>query len=132
MPIPSKGSKERVAYDRLWRLVSQYIRRRDRGICFTCGVEKDWKKDMTAGHMIHKKDAPIHFHEQNIHAQCKQCNKYLSGKGIEYLRNVQRKYGTRRGDWLIEEGKKTHNYTLPELLKLEKKYKKKLKDLTFY
>ncbi len=130
MPIPKKGSETRTVYDRLWRLVSEYIRRRDKGVCFTCGCENEWKRVM-AGHMIHKKDSPIHFHEQNVHAQCNKCNRYLSGNLIKYLRNVQRKYGTRRGDWLIKEGEKVHEYTLPELLKLEKKYKKKLEGLTF-
>ena len=51
--------------DRAWILCSEYIRKRDKGICFTCGEPGD-----QAGHFKHGKNCERYFDEYNIHCQC--------------------------------------------------------------
>ena len=89
-----------------WELFSIYIRRRDRGVCFTCNkVIPDYynrKGDLLpgwkageAGHFITAKSCglALYFHEQNVHCQCHYCNINLSGNWLEYERNIIKVYG---------------------------------------
>ena len=61
---------------RAWDIQSQYIRRLAKGICFTCGDKRPWKKQQ-AGHYIHK-DC-LDFDERNINCQCRGCNSFKGG-----------------------------------------------------
>jgi len=116
---------KQILFDKVWKTFSEYVRRRDNGICFTCGIKKDIK-EMQAGHFRHGKGTPIYFHEKNVHCQCKRCNTYLSGNRDIYLRNVQKKYGIKTGDWLIQQSFLSHYWKVGELEKLLDKYKVKL------
>lgn len=83
--------------EKLWSLVSQYVRRRDRGICFTCGMkywngdlgENDWKR-MDAGHFLH---GGLDFDLMNIHCQCTNCNRVLGGNMKVYRMKMISRYG---------------------------------------
>lgn len=79
---------------KLWKLVSEYVRRRDFGVCFTCGAKKHWRQ-MQAGHFIPKKicGADLYFDERNIHCQCFRCNINLGGNGAIYAQNMRKRYG---------------------------------------
>lgn len=84
------GTAPRTDYkDKLWRIFSRYIRLRDNGICFTCGIRKHYK-EMQAGHFIHN---VLDFDEMNVNAQCVQCNKFKHGMGQEYAIRLLNKYG---------------------------------------
>ncbi len=100
--------------NKAWKLCSEYIRRRDGGKCFTCGIQRDIK-EMHAGHFRHGKTTPLYYNETNVHCQCPKCNTYLSGNRDIYLRNIQLKYGIEHGDWLIKESRKVHRYKRKEL-----------------
>lgn len=54
-------------------------------VCFTCG-RKATGSGMHAGHFIPKSVGGIslYFHEDNVHAQCFNCNINLSGNQYEY------------------------------------------------
>ena len=101
-------------FNKAWTLFSKYIRERDKGQCFTCPIKRPIKF-MHAGHFIHGKTTPIYFNESNVHCQCPKCNTYLSGNRDVYLRNIQKKYGIKKGDWLMSQRFKTHYYTIKEL-----------------
>jgi 5-methylcytosine-specific restriction endonuclease McrA len=85
---------------KLWKLFSEYIRRRDKGICFTCGRVQDWKL-CDAGHFIPRSvgGLALFFHEDNVHAQCKRCN-------MPPLCGNQYEYGRRLGEKKVKELRK--------------------------
>ena len=78
----------------LWRVFSEYIRKRDKGVCITCGKRSDWR-NCDAGHYIPKSVCGIElcFHPQNVHAQCRACNYYRRGNLSLYALALQNKYG---------------------------------------
>lgn len=98
----SKGRKtghdaRRIAKKRAWDQFSMFIRLRDsdeRGIatCCTCPARKHWRM-MDAGHYVTTAKEATKFDENNVHAQCKGCNKWQGGKPTEYEQFLERKYG---------------------------------------
>jgi len=109
--------------DKAWRLCSEYIRKRDKGICFTCGEPGD-----QAGHFKHGKNCERYFDEYNIHCQCRRCNLFLSGNLAVYLRKLQQKYGMKKADELLKENK-TKRWRVKELEEIIKYYQDKLDNL---
>lgn len=78
---------------KLWKLVSQYTRERDSFVCFTCG-KKGEGSGLHAGHFLNKSlGLALYFEENNIHAQCYNCNINLGGNGAEYYRRMVLAYG---------------------------------------
>ena len=67
-----------------WTLMSLYVRKRDRGICVTCG-----KPGNQAGHFIHGK---LDFDFQNINCQCSGCNCWKHGNIVNYAIYLQERY----------------------------------------
>lgn len=70
---------------KLWKVFSEYIRNRDKWTCYTCG-RKATGSGLHAGHFIPKSvgGLTLYFHEDNVHAQCYNCNINLSGNQYEY------------------------------------------------
>lgn len=70
---------------KLWNLFSKHIRERDKYTCFTCGRIGEGS-GMHAGHFISKAVGGIelYFDEDNVHAQCYNCNINLGGNQYEY------------------------------------------------
>ena len=65
---------------KLWKVFSEYIRKRDGGICFTCGRKAEGS-GYHAGHFISKSVGGIvlYFHPENVRGQCYNCNINLGG-----------------------------------------------------
>ena len=80
----------------LWTVFSQYIRTRDNFTCFTCG-RKGEGSGIHAGHFITKSTGglALYFNEENVNAQCYNCNINLSG-------NIW-VYGKKLGEEKVEE-----------------------------
>lgn len=112
-------------FNKAWKLCSEYIRRRDKGICFTCGNKKPWKMQQ-AGHFIHGKTTPIYFNEYNISSQCVRCNKWLHGNLGIYGVKLIKKYGQKKVDELMAKKDTLHYYTIKELKEIIDKYEKLL------
>lgn len=100
-PVPKSGKKKKTPSisklkKKLWEVFSKYIRTRDNYICFTCG-RKGEGSGMHAGHFITKSTGglALYFNEDNVHAQCYNCNINLSG-------NIW-VYGKKLGDEKVEE-----------------------------
>jgi len=70
---------------KLWKVFSEYIRKRDKGICFTCGRQAEGG-GYHAGHFIPKSVGGIilYFHEENTKGQCYNCNINLGGNQYIY------------------------------------------------
>ena len=81
----------------LWKIFSQYIRQRDKGVCFTCPSAPGWKYG-DAGHFIPASvgGLALYFHEDNVHFQCKSCN-------MPPLCGNQYEYGKRLGEEKVKE-----------------------------
>lgn len=106
-----------------WKVFSEYIRRRDGGVCFTCG-KKDHYKNQNAGHFIHK-DC-LDYNEININCQCVHCNKYLSGNLGIYAIKLIDKYGKKKIKDLEKEGHQVRKFTIQELDDLKAFYKERI------
>ncbi len=114
--------------DKAWNTWSIWIRTRDKK-CYTCGQGYwdeqlgEWSiKGLEAGHFKH---GVLDFDEMNIHAQCKKCNKYYSGKLDIYAENLIRDYGLEAFIELsrrAKEATKGYKYTEEEYRQIIKKY----------
>jgi 5-methylcytosine-specific restriction endonuclease McrA len=93
MKKPSKSSLKK----KLWKLVSEYIRRRDANRdgfaeCCTCGVMKPWK-ELQCGHFIGGRRNSVIYELTNMHSQCYGCNVCKYGETLKYLDFMLEKYG---------------------------------------
>jgi len=105
---------------RAWKIFSEYIRKKEKGVCFTCGYRDNWK-NMQAGHCIHG-DA-VDFIEENIHCQCIRCNKFLNGNLEIYIPKFIRLYGFETYQKILDQKHKKNKYSISELENIILKYK---------
>lgn len=78
--------------------VNRYVRLRDAGRgCISCGCDLSDQSTgggCDAGHFRSRGAAPhLRFEVNNIHAQCKRCNRYLAGNATEYRSGLVDRYG---------------------------------------
>lgn len=78
-------AKISVLKRKLWAVFSAYVKKRDKGICFTCERQCDGK-GYHAGHFISKAvgGVVLYFHPENVKGQCYHCNINLGGNQWEY------------------------------------------------
>lgn len=114
------------AHKYCWNKFSQYVRMKERGVCFTCDKRDVWKNQQ-AGHFVHR-DC-LDFDERNIHCQCPRCNKWLNGNLIEYAVRLEKLYGFGIIRELKKLGDKIRIFKVGELEKLAKEYDNKIKEL---
>ena len=95
-------------YDRLQRLVNQYVRlvRDVNAPCCTCGTTNPNIK-YDAGHFFTRASRPdIRFDLSNLHKQCSvRCNQHGSGMRNEYEKFIIERYGQVELDRLVLIGK---------------------------
>jgi hypothetical protein len=93
-----KVSKQKVSIlkRKLWTQFALFIKRRDNNICFTCG-RKSEGSGSHAGHFIPKSvgGLGLYFHEENVKAQCYNCNINLGGN--QYI------FGQKLGEKKVQE-----------------------------
>lgn len=97
--------------------------------CISCGnsVTTAWD----AGHYLKaEKFTGIIFNEDNVHKQCKQCNKYMDGNEIQYRIGLVKKIGEDRVKFLEDNANanRIRRYSDDELNEIKIKYKQKLVD----
>jgi hypothetical protein len=118
--------------NKLWKLFSQYVRRNEKGKCFTCTDVRDWK-EQDAGHFIDKSYCGINlcFDERNVHCQCSACNMYKSGNIAKYALNLEANYGKGIIQELfnIKNKSKGEKWTIEDFDKKIAYYKGKLKEM---
>jgi len=71
---------------------SLYIRHRDAGICYTCGVQK-MPSEMQCGHYVSRIKLSLRWDEMNCNTQCYACNCMKHGDIITYRENLIKGYG---------------------------------------
>jgi hypothetical protein len=119
---------------KLWKIFSEYIRRRDadeNGMvkCFTCPKVDHWK-NLQAGHYIPQSIAlSLVFHEKNVHQQCAGDNLYKRGNPTVYAIELQKRYGPTILEDLQNERVENFRYTRVDYEEMIETYKKKLESL---
>lgn len=97
-----RGSDERKTWiEKLDRVFSIYIRLRDSkefhfraARCISCGDVKPFDM-MDAGHFVSRNCMPLRFDEDNVHAECSACNRFLGSHLLGYRKNLILKLGRR-------------------------------------
>lgn len=77
------------------KVFSEFIRQRDKGVCFTCGCVKDWKQQQN-GHYVSRGCLPLRYREDNCHCQCVACNVFKNGNYTVYSLKMIEKYGVEK------------------------------------
>lgn len=112
---------------------SKFIRTRDdQGGVFLCCSCRQMKpsSQMDAGHFINRRWLATRWREDNVHGQCRSCNRFDEGNAVGYTRFMLSKYGESHVDYLESLKNATMKYTDGEGLILLAEYKRKLKELT--
>jgi hypothetical protein len=126
---PELAEKVKIAFN-------AYIRARDYGQpCISCDRPIAWGTTNTtggvcdAGHWLSVgARVNLRFNEDNVHAQCKHCNKELSGNAANYRIRLVKKIGLDRVE-ALECDHKLNHYSKDDLREIESIYKAKLKQL---
>ena len=113
---------------KLDKVFSEYIRRRDKGVCITCGKAQDWKL-CDAGHYIRRGVFQFRWHEKNVHAQCKRCNCWLEGEKDVYRQKLIERYGNAFVELMEAERHNPCKISQGEIEVLIGHYKQKAKEM---
>lgn len=114
-----KGAK-----NKLWKTFSEYVRRSENGICFTCGKKDDYR-NVDAGHYVPRSAGlSLYFDPRNVHVQCVACNRFRHGNLQAYAIALRNKYGPDILEELDAERRKIKKYSIAEYQQLTEHYKK--------
>ena len=131
--MPSKKPTVSSLKKKLWKIVSEYIRRKYSDWkgdvkCFTCGRQYHWKQ-IQAGHFIGGRHNAILYDERNIRPQCYGCNVMKHGDQLNYYRKLVAIHGEKYVKELERLDKTTKQFTVNELIELIDLYTAKLHKL---
>lgn len=110
-----------------------FIRARDQEQpCICCGRplgDGDVGGAFDAGHYRSTGSAShLRFHEHNVHAQRKQCNRYGAGRAVDYRIGLVSRIGLAAVE-ALESNNSPHKWTREELIQIRDTYRAKLKAL---
>lgn len=110
-----------------------FIRARDQEQpCICCGRplgDGDVGGAFDAGHYRSTGSAShLRFHEHNVHAQRKQCNRYGAGRAVDYRIGLISRIGLEAVE-ALEAQNVPHKWTREELIQIRDTYRAKLKEL---
>ena len=108
---------------RAWKLQSEYVRKIENYICFTCGKQLT-KQTSDCSHYIHK--ACLDFDLINLHCCCTRCNRFLHGNLGVYAECLIAEYGEEAIAELRQRANQVKKFTIIELQDLIAKYTKLL------
>ena len=112
---------------------SKYIRLRDADgngeiRCCSCGKPVFWKES-DAGHFIPRKHRKTRYHEKNVWAQCRACNRFDDGNPAGYAKFLVEKFGLQILDDLLKVSRGSTRWTQFEINNMRDKFKQRAKDL---
>lgn len=110
------------------KVFSDYIRQRDKYVCFTCGKKGD-KTNIQNGHYVSRAFNSLRFDERNCAAQCVGCNIFRKGNIDEYALALLKKFGPEILKELAAEKRKVKQFTVRELEGMIEEFKNKLRVL---
>jgi hypothetical protein len=109
-----------------------YIRARDVGKpCISCDKPLDGGANtFDAGHYRSVGSAPhMRYVEDQVHGQCKKCNRHLSGNAVEYRKRLLERIGLERLEQ-IESDNVLRKYTKEALIEIARHYNEQARQLT--
>lgn len=110
-----------------------FIRERDKGkACISCGtawIDGAVGGSFDCGHYRSVGSAPhLRFDESNAHGQCKKCNRWGSGRAVDYRLGLIAKAGIKLVE-TIESDQSERKYTIDELKAIKELYAAKLRGI---
>lgn len=118
---------------RLDRLFSQYIRLRDtkeKGFCTCCSCSRKVTYDTSdAGHYISRGYKSTKYDEINVHAQCRNCNRFRQGMQRDYQEFIIKRYGKEEEEKLYLKSKMLCKRNRNDFLQLIEHFKSKVNEL---
>ena len=89
--------------------------------CISCGEFHEW---WDAGHYVPQGSSSfLRFHEWNINKEGKGCNSYDKFHLVGYRKNLIKKIGLEKVEWLEENRRTVKRWSRIELEEIIKKYK---------
>lgn len=108
-----------------------YIRARDAGkTCISCDTPLGSEPNSyDAGHFRSVGSAPhMRYVEDQVHGQCKKCNRYLAGNVVEYRKRLIERIGKHRVEQ-IESDNTLRKYTKEALIEIARYYREEARRL---
>lgn len=122
-----QGIKKRADYEQEAQVAfNGFIRARDsEDNCISCG--RDNGCQYHAGHYISVgADIALRYNTLNCHKQCATCNNILSANLVRYRRQLVKKIGIAKVEWL-EGPHDVNKYTIEDLKRIKRIFNKKAK-----
>lgn len=125
---PTLATTKKKAHELLQRLVRMKAAD-DNGFaeCVSCGAVKHYKQ-MDGGHFISRTYSFHSLREENIHPQCKRCNRFFTGCHDDYRRYMVEMYGEDFVEWLTDTKHTLHKWSILELDAMIVEFKERIKD----
>lgn len=95
--------------------------------CVSCGVVKHYK-EMDGGHFISRSYSFHSLREENIHPQCKGCNRFFTKCHDDYRRYMVDMYGEDFVQWLTDSKWTTTKRTSPDYEDIISELRERIKD----
>lgn len=95
--------------------------------CVTCGKRGHYK-EMDAGHFVSRTYSKFKLHEENIHPQCKGCNRYASRSIDDYFIFMCDTYGSDAVRQMIETKREIKKWDRIELTDMISDLKVRIKE----
>lgn len=95
--------------------------------CITCGKEESWKA-LDGGHFVPRAHKKHKLREENIHPQCRYCNRYRNGALAEYTLYMIDMYGRDFVEWLWDTKQEVVKPNRDELVDQIRELKEQIKD----
>lgn len=129
----AQRSEKQKAKEKAWDQFSLFIRIRDaneQGLvqCCTSGRWMPWRK-AHAGHFVTRKAEATLFHEQNVHAQSPNQNRFAGGHPVQYERFLDEKYGPGTAERIRQESVKECRRRIEDYEAIEAEYRGKVAQL---
>ncbi len=109
---------------------SELIRKRDDlggyFICCSCGVRKSLEQ-ADAGHFINRRWLTTRWREDNVHSQCRSCNRFSEGDAAGYAIFMLKKYGQAHVEFLQALSRERAGFTDADGLLMLADFKLRLK-----
>ena len=97
--------------------------------CYTCGVTKNWKYEIDAGHFMGRGKYATRWEDKNVKPQCKKCNGFRSGEQFLFSKHLDEEYGKGTADELVYISNQIAKFTNDDLLEKIKHYTELVKSL---
>tara|TARA_R110000824_G_scaffold300622_1_gene488634 strand:+ start:1338 stop:1742 length:405 start_codon:yes stop_codon:yes gene_type:complete len=83
--------------------------------CYTCPKVRYYKDSMQCGHFLSRRHYSTRWSEDNCRPQCYGCNVHSQGKQYEFALNLNKEYGYKIAEELLQLSRETVKFSTPDL-----------------